>query len=205
MGSESTQHKLDRTRKPRVQITYDVEIGDAQEVKELPFVLGVMADLSGSRDPENPLPKLKDRGFVEVDRDNFNDFLKKQTPRLAFKVDDKLSGDKDAQLGVDLRFKSMKDFEPEGVINQIPALKELLEVRKRLKSLQSRVTSSDEVTDFLREILSDDGKRKAIADELGIGGGDGGGDAAPAGDDPGEPPAGDAPAGDAPSGDGTAG
>lgn len=173
---ESTQHKLDRTRKPRVHITYDVEIGDAQEMKELPFVLGVMSDLSGTRDPENPMPKLKERGFVEVDRDNFNEFLKKQAPRLAFKVDDKLSGDPDAQLGIELKFKNMKDFEPEGVINQVPALKELLEVRKRLKSLQARVTSSDEVTDFLREILDDEAKRKAVADELGLGGGDTGGD-----------------------------
>ena len=170
--AESTQHKLDRTRKPRVQITYDVEIGDAQEVKELPFVMGVMSDLSGHRDPENPLPKLKERGFVEVDRDNFNDFLKKQAPRLAIKVDNKLSDDPDAQLGVELDFKSMKDFDPEGVINQVPALKEMLEVRRRLKSLQSRVTSSDEVTDFLKEILDDEGKRAAVAQELGLTGGD---------------------------------
>lgn len=181
--AESTQHKLDRTRKPRVHITYDVEIGDAQEVKELPFVMGVMSDLSGHRDPENPLPKLKERGFVEVDRDNFNDFLKKQAPRLALKVDDKLSDDPDAQLGVELNFKSMKDFDPEGVINQVPALKEMLEVRRRLKSLQSRVTSSDEVTDFLKEILDDEGKRAAVAQELGLGG----------------PPAAEAPADDAPS------
>jgi type VI secretion system protein ImpB len=164
---ESSQHKLDRTRKPRVHITYDVEIGDAMEMKELPFVMGVMADLSGS--PAEPLPKLKERSFVEVDRDNFNDFLKKQKPRVAFKVDDKLSDDPDTQLAVDLTFKDMKDFEPEGVIKQIPVLNELLEVRQRLKSLQSRVTSSDEVTDFLKEILTDEEKRKAVADELGLG------------------------------------
>jgi type VI secretion system protein ImpB len=167
--AESTQHKLDRTRKPRVHITYDVEIGDAMEMKELPFVLGVMSDLSGNR--SEPLPKLKDRSFTEVDRDNFNEFLKKQAPRVAFKVDDKLSDDPDAQLSVDMTFKSMKDFEPEGVINQVGPLRELLEVRKRLKSLQSRVTSSDEVTDFLKEILSSDEKRQAIADELGLTGG----------------------------------
>jgi len=169
--AESTQHKLDRVRKPRVQITYDVEIGDAMEKKELPFVMGVMSDLSGNR--EEPLPKMKDRSFVEVDRDNFNEFLKKQAPRVAFKVDDKLSEDPDAQMGVDITFQSMKDFEPEGVVNQVPALRELLEVRQRLKSLQSRVTSSDEVNDFLKEILTNEDKRSAIAQELGIGGGGG--------------------------------
>ncbi|MHC4960131.1 MAG: type VI secretion system contractile sheath small subunit [Planctomycetota bacterium] len=166
--AESTQHKLDRTRKPRVHITYDVEIGDAQEMKELPFVMGVMSDLSG--DPSEPLPKMKERKFVDVDRDNFNDFLKKQKPRVAFKVDNKMNDDPDSQLSVDVTFGSMKDFEPEGVINQVPALKELLDVRKRLKSLQARVTSSDEVSDFLKEILSDETKRDAIAAELGIGG-----------------------------------
>lgn len=182
---ESSQHKLDRTRKPRVHITYDVEVGDAMEMKELPFVMGVLSDLSGN--PSEPLPKLKDRSFVEVDRDNFNDFLRKQKPRVAFKVKDKLSGDPDKQLSVDITFKDMKDFEPEGVIRQIPVLNELLDVRQRLKSLQSRVTSSDEVTDFLKEILSNEDKRNAIADELGLGGG-------------GEEPAAEAPAegGDAP-------
>lgn len=199
--AESTQHKLDRTRKPRVHITYDVEIGNATEMKELPFVMGVMSDLSGT--PENPLPKLKERGFVEVDRDNFDDFLKKQTPRVAFKVDSKLSEGSDEQIAVDLKFDKMKDFEPEAVINQVPALKELLEVRKRLKSLQSRVTSSDEVTDFLKEILGNDDKREAVAQELGLGTpaaaepeaapeppaneGDGGDDAAPDEDKPDQP------------------
>ena len=164
---ESSQHKLDRTRKPRVHITYDVEIGDAMEMKELPFVMGVMADLSGN--PAEPLPKMKDRSFVEVDRDNFNEFLKKQKPRVSYKVDDKLSDDPDSQLAVDLTFKDMKDFEPEGVIKQVPVLNELLEVRQRLKSLQSRVTSSDEVTDFLKDILTNDEKRQAVASELGLG------------------------------------
>ena len=167
--AESTQHKLDRVRKPRVHITYDVEIGDAQEMKELPFVMGVLSDLSGN--PEEKLPKMKDRKFTEVDRDNFNEFLKKQTPRVSFKVADKLSGDADSQLSVDLTFQNMKDFEPEGIVNKVPVLKELLDVRTRLKSLQSRVSSSDEVTDFLKDILSNEEKRNAVAAELGVGGG----------------------------------
>lgn len=110
MARESTQHKLDRVRSPRVQITYDVEIGDAIEMKELPFVVGVLADLSGQ--PETPLPRLKDRKFVEVDRDNFTAVMKGMQPRLALKVDNTLAAD-DSKLGVELRFHSLDDFEPE--------------------------------------------------------------------------------------------
>ena len=104
MARESTQHKLDRVRSPRVHITYDVEIGDAIEMKELPFVMGVLADLSGK--PDAPLPRLRDRKFVEIDRDNFNDVLKGMKPRLAFRVDNKLTDD-DTKLGVELRFQNL--------------------------------------------------------------------------------------------------
>ncbi len=166
--AKGTQHKLDNVRKPRVQITYDVEIGDAQEMKELPFVMGVLSDLSGASNSD--LAKFKDRKFVEVDRDNFNDYLKKQAPKVTFKVDNTLSDDPDAQLAIDMTFDKMSDFEPEQVVEKVPVLKELLDVRKRLQSLQARVTSSDEVTDFLKEILDDEGKRNAIAAELGVGG-----------------------------------
>lgn len=164
MAKESTQHKLDRTRKPRVHITYDVEVGDAMEVKELPFVVGVMADLSGN--PEEPLPPLKERKFVEVDRDTFGQFLKKQKPRFSAKVPNKLVDDPDAQLSVDLTFESMKDFEPEGIVNQVEPLKELLDIRRRLKSLQSRVSSSDEVEALLTEIIEKEDRRQEIAAEL---------------------------------------
>lgn len=166
--AKGTQHKLDNVRKPRVHITYDVEIGDAQEMKELPFVMGVMSDLSGASTGD--LPKFKERKFVEVDRDNFNDYLKKQAPKVTFKVDNTLSDDPDAQLAVDMTFQKMKDFEPEQVVENVPVLKELLDVRKRLQSLQSRVTSSDEVTDFLKDILQNEDKRNAVAAELGVGG-----------------------------------
>src|ERR1700693_5822475 len=101
MARASTQHKLDRVRPPRVHITYDVELGDAIEMKELPFVLGVMADLSGN--PDEPLPRMKDRKFVEIDRDNFNKVMEGMTPRLAFQVDNKLTKD-DTKMGVELRF-----------------------------------------------------------------------------------------------------
>ena len=166
MAKESSQHGLDRKNKPRVHITYDVEKGDAIEERELPFVVGVMADLSGNR--AESLPELKKRGFVEVDRQNFDEFLKKQKPRVAFKVDNHLTDDKDAQLSVDVTFESMKDFEPDGLVQKVPELKQLIELRNRLKSLQARVASSDEVTDFLKQILTNEGQRQALARELGV-------------------------------------
>src|ERR1700757_3670245 len=117
MAKQSTQHKLDRVRPPRVQITYDVEVGDAIEVKELPFVMGVLGDLTGQ--PTEPLPKLKDRKFVEVTPDNFDSVLAGMKPHLAFSVENKLSEDADApNLKVDLHFKNMDDFEPENVAKQ---------------------------------------------------------------------------------------
>src|SRR6516164_2173184 len=103
MARESTQHKLDRVRPPRVHITYDVELGDAIENKELPFVMGVLADLSGK--PDEPLPRVRDRKFVEIDRDSFDEVMKGMKPRLAFQVENKLTND-DTKLGVELRFNS---------------------------------------------------------------------------------------------------
>ena len=112
--SNSTQHKLDRVRPPRVHVTYDVEVGDAIEMKELPFVMGVLGDFTGQ--PEQPLPRLRDRKFVEVNPDNFDQVLEGMKPHLSFSVENKLSEDADAaQLKVDLHFKSMDDFEPENV------------------------------------------------------------------------------------------
>src|SRR5437588_12407115 len=110
MARESTQHKLDRVRPPRVQITYDVETGDAIEMKELPFVLGMLADLSGK--PEEPLPRLRDRKFVEIDRDNFDAVMRGMKPRLSYRVDNKLPDD-GTQLGVDQKFCPIDPLEPE--------------------------------------------------------------------------------------------
>ena len=128
MARESTQHKLDRVRSPRVQITYDVEIGGAIELKELPFVVGVLGDLTGQ--PEQPLPKLKERKFVEVNPDNFDAVLEGMKPHLSFSVENKLSEESEApNLKIDLHFKSMDDFEPENVARQVKPLKELLDLR----------------------------------------------------------------------------
>src|ERR1017187_7260177 len=136
MAKQSTQHKLDRVRPPRVQITYDVETGGAIEIKELPFVVGVLGDFTGS--PEQPLPKLKERRCVEVTPDNFDSVLESMKPHVAFAVENKLSEDSDAgQIKVDLRFKSLEDFEPEQVARQVKPLKELLDLRTRLNDLKA--------------------------------------------------------------------
>src|ERR1700760_2794099 len=132
MAKQSTQHKLDRVRPPRVHITYDVEIGDAIELKELPFVLGVMANLSGK--PDEPLPRIRDRKFVEIDRDNFDDVMRGMKPRIAFQAENKLTND-DTKIAVELRFNGIEDFEPEQVAGQIEPLRKLMEVRKQLSGL----------------------------------------------------------------------
>jgi type VI secretion system protein ImpB len=147
---ESQQHKLDRVRRPRVQITYDVETGGALEKKELPFVVGVMADLSGQ--PKTPLKQLKDRKMVTIDRDNINDVLAGAAPRVAVKVANKLT-DENTNLAVELNFKSMDDFEPAKVAEQVPALKELLEMRQRLTYLQSKMEGNDKVEELLADVL----------------------------------------------------
>src|SRR6266571_3761173 len=118
MPSESVHKKLGRVRPPRVHVTYDVEVGDAIEKKELPFVMGVLGDFTGQ--PEQPLPKLKERRLVEVTPDNFDSVLESMKPHLAFSVENKLSEDSNAgQIRVDLKFKSLEDFEPEQVARQV--------------------------------------------------------------------------------------
>jgi type VI secretion system protein ImpB len=165
MARESTQHKLDRVRPPRVHITYDVEIGDAIEMKELPFVAGVLADLSGN--PDDPLPRLRDRKFVEIDRDNFNAVLKGTKPRLTFRVDNKLTDD-DSKLAVELRFNSMDDFEPEHVVQQVDPLRKLLDVRRQLSSLLAKTDGNDRLSEELQKIISNTELLQQISKEAGI-------------------------------------
>lgn len=148
---ESTQHKLDRIRPPRVQITYDVEIGDAIEMKELPFVVGIMSDLSGK--PEEPLPPMKERKFVEIDRDNFNDVLGAINPRLAFRVDNKLT-DEDSKLNVELKFKHIDEFHPSSIVQQVEPLRKLYEVRQRLNDLLVKLDGNDDLDKLLQDIVN---------------------------------------------------
>lgn len=163
--AESLQHKLDRVRSPRVQITYDVEIGDAIEMKEIPFVVGVLADLSGK--PDEPLPKLKDRKFVEIDRDNFNKVLEGMKPRLAFKVDNKLTDD-NTKMAVELRFKSLDDFHPEQVANQITPVKKLVEARQKLSELLNKLDGNDKLDELLQNVIASTDDLKKLGDEAGV-------------------------------------
>ena len=149
--AESTQHKLDRVRPPRVQITYDVETGGAIQMKELPFIAGILADLSGK--PAEALPKMKDRKFVEIDRDNFNDVLASSGPRLAFQVDNKLAND-DTKLNVELKFKHLDDFNPVNVLQQVEPLRKLFEARTRLTDLLAKLDGNDALDALLQEVVA---------------------------------------------------
>lgn len=166
MAKASTQHKLDRVRAPRVQITYDVEVGDAIEVKELPFVMGVLGDFTGQ--PVDPLPRLKDRKFVEVTPDNFDTVLESMKPHLAFSVENKLSEDANAgNIKVDLHFKSLDDFSPDNVARQVKPLRELLELRDRLSDLRGSMQGNDKLEEALREAVTDKDKLAKLRTELG--------------------------------------
>jgi type VI secretion system protein ImpB len=167
MARESTQHKLDRVRSPRVQITYDVEIGDAIELKELPFVLGVLGDFTGQ--PTEPLARLKDRKFVEVNPDNFDQVLESMRPHLAFSVENKLSEDPNAgNLKVDLHFKSLDDFAPENVARQVRPLKELLDLRSRMQDLRGNLQGNDKLEELLRTSVADKDKLVQLRKEMGM-------------------------------------
>lgn len=161
--SESNQHKLSRIRPPRVQITYDVEIGNAIEMKELPFVLGIMADLSGM--PAEPLPKLKERKFVEIDRDNFNDILSSIRPRLALRVPNAVLND-GSETNVELSFSSMDDFLPLQVVKNVPALAKLYSIRSHLKDLMTKLDGNDELEAWLKKIMTDSDTKEAIKNAL---------------------------------------
>jgi type VI secretion system protein ImpB len=168
---ESIQHKLDRVRAPRVQITYDVEIGGAIENKELPFVVGVLGDLSGK--PAEPLPKLKERKFVEIDRDNFNRVLEGMKPRLAFKVDNTLGGKEDSQIAVELKFKSLDDFHPEQVAEQVEPLRKLIEARRKLAELRSKLDGNDKLDELLQDVISSTDALTRLSKEAGVAGPEG--------------------------------
>jgi type VI secretion system protein ImpB len=172
MARTSAQHKLDRVRPPRVQITYDVEVGGAIEIKELPFVVGVLGDFTGN--PEQPLPKLKDRKFVEVNPDNFDTVLEGMKPHLSLSVENKLSDEPDApKLKVDLKFRSMEDFEPANVAKQVKPLKELLALRTRLSDLRGSLQGNDKLEELLLEAVGNTEKLDKLKGEIGDGGSNG--------------------------------
>jgi type VI secretion system protein ImpB len=167
MARQSAQHKLDRVRPPRVQITYDVEVGGAIEIKELPFVVGVLGDFTGN--PEQPLPKLKDRKFTEVNPDNFDTVLEGMKPHLSFAVENKLSDDPDAaKLKVDLKFRKFEDFEPGNVAKQVKPLKEMLDLRSRLANLRSSLQGNDKLEELLLEAVGNTEKLEKLKGEIGV-------------------------------------
>ncbi len=162
---ESLQHKLDRVRPPRVQITYDVEVGGAIELKELPFVLGVMGDFAGN--PEEALPALKNRKFVEIDPDNFNQVMAGMKPRVAFSVENKLQDD-GSKIGVDLTFNNIEDFEPDNVVQQVEPLRKLVEARQKLSDLRSKMDGNEKLENLLNDVISNADKQKQLSDSLGL-------------------------------------
>lgn len=156
--SDSLQKWVGRNRPPRVQITYDVEIGDAVEKKELPLVVGLMADLSGQ--PLNPQPKLKERRFVEIDRDNFNEIMGKIAPRLELSVPDTLKGE--GNLKIDLNFTDFEHFHPEAIVKQVPRLARLLEARQQLRDLLAKLDGNDELDALLGNVIQNTEELKLL-------------------------------------------
>ena len=163
--SASIHQKLNRVRKPRVHITYDVETEGAEIQRELPFVVGVLGDFSG--DPTSPLRPLADRKFIQIDRDNFNDVMAGMTPGLKLKVNNTLT-EAGGEMAVDLKFNSIEDFEPARVAEQVPALRALLETRAKLRDLMSKVDRSEELEGLLEQVLKNETDLKSLSSHLGL-------------------------------------
>ncbi|AOY01845.1 type VI secretion system contractile sheath small subunit [Jeongeupia sp. USM3] len=149
--AESTQHKLDRVRPPRVQITYDVEIGNAIEKKELPLVVGILADLAGKQ--ETPPAKLGERRFVDIDRDNFNEVMNAVSPRLAVQVGNAIGGD-GSKLNIELKFKHIDDFDPVSIVKQVEPLRRLYEARQKLRDLLTKLDGNDQLDQLLQNVVA---------------------------------------------------
>jgi type VI secretion system protein ImpB len=169
MMANGTQKKLERVRPPRVSITYEVETGGAIEMKELPFVMGVLADLSGN--PAQPLPRLKERKFVEVNPDNFDTVLKSAQPRLQFTTENKLNPD-GSKIAVELKFESLEDFSPDKVAEQVKPLRELLELRTKLSDLRGRLQGNDKLEEILQQTLNDAESMRKLRAEIAPGAAD---------------------------------
>jgi type VI secretion system protein ImpB len=159
----SIHDKLERVRKPRVHIKYEVETEGAVIEKELPFVVGVLGDFSG--DPIEPLKPFGERKFVQIDRDNFNDVMRRLTPGLKFRVENTIEGN-GREMAVNLKFEKLDDFEPGAIVDQVPALKSLLESRNELRDLLSKADRSEDLEVLLEKILQNKGELKQLADEL---------------------------------------
>ncbi|MCA9195322.1 MAG: type VI secretion system contractile sheath small subunit [Planctomycetales bacterium] len=161
----SSQDKLRRVRKPRVHITYEVETEGAEVVKELPFVVGVMGDFSG--DPTKKLEPLAKRKFVQIDRDNFNQVMENLNVGLELRVPNTMVDEEGKEMKVNLQFKSMDDFAPAAVAQQIEPLKKLLATRDQLRDLIAKIDRSPDLEGLLDKVLTDEDALKKITEELG--------------------------------------
>jgi len=161
----SIHDKLERVRKPRVHITYQVETEGAQVEKELPFVVGVLGDFSGN--PTEPLKPLKDRKFIQIDRDNFNDVMARMTPGVNLKVDNTLKGD-GSQMAVNLKFSHMDDFTPGKILEQVEPLKKMMETRNKIRDLLSKADRSEDLEAVLEKVLQNPDSIKQLATEVGV-------------------------------------
>ena len=161
----SIHDKLSRVRKPRVHISYEVETDGAVVERELPFVVGVLGDFSG--DPTQPLRPMRDRKFIQIDRDNFNDVMARMTPGLNLKVDNTLAGD-GSQMAVDLKFNSIEDFEPGRVVEQVEPLRRMMETRNKLRDLMSKVDRSEDLEGLLEKVLQNEADLKELSSALGV-------------------------------------
>jgi type VI secretion system protein ImpB len=148
---DSVQKRLERVRPPRVQLSYDVEIGDAIEQKELPFVVGVLGDFSGN--PKEPLPKLRDRKFVNVDLDNFDEVMQGMAPRATYRVKNELTPE-GGEFAVDMTFEKLDDFRPEAVVQKVEPLRQLLEARTKLADLRNKLAGNEKLEDILNDVLT---------------------------------------------------
>ena len=164
MANESVHKKLERVRKPRVHIVYEVETEGAVIEKELPFVVGVLGDFSGN--PTTDLKPLKDRKFVQIDRDNFNDVMKRMTPGLNMRVENTLQGD-GSEMAVQLKFENIEDFDPAKVVNQVEPLRKLMETRDKLRDLLTKVDVSDDLEKVLDQVLQNTDQLQKLKGELG--------------------------------------
>jgi type VI secretion system protein ImpB len=164
--ADNVHDKLKRVRKPRVHISYDVETNGAQQKVELPFVVGVMGDYSG--DNVEDKKSLKDRKFVNIDRDNFDTSMNKIAPKLNFRVDNKLSAE-GGEVSVNLQFNSIDDFSPESIANQVEPLRKLLDARNKLRDLMSKADRSEELDGLLEQILQSSDEVSKLSQELGLG------------------------------------
>jgi type VI secretion system protein ImpB len=162
---ESAQKKLQRVRPPRVQLTYDVEVGDGKEVKELPFVVGVMGDFSAASQVEKT--KLKDKKFINVDLENIDEVMTSLAPRAAFRVENTIS-EEGGSMGVDLTFKSMDDFSPENIAQQVDPLKKLVDAREKLTDLRNKISNSEKLEDLLDDVLKNTAQLQQLSKEAGV-------------------------------------